>query len=213
MRKNWINAGVLAALTGACLWLMPATAEAQRRGGGRGRGGPGVYVQTPGGFSIGVGSGYYDRGYRGGYYGGYYGGSYYDRGYWDRGYYPRYSYYGSRPWYSGSSYWSPGYSYSYPSTTYYAPETVYYEAETPVRDNSVAHIMVHLPSPNAEVWLDGRPTSQRGTERTFVTPRLNPGSSYTYEVRARWMEDGQPIERTRMVRFQTGETVHVDFNQ
>lgn len=220
MRNNWIKAGVLTALTGACLWFIPSTAEAQRRGGGgRGQGGTGVYVQTPGGFSVGVGSGRSYGGYGGYGYGGYgYGG--YRGGYYDRGYYPRYSSYGYstygyRPWYSSSygSYYSRP-SYVYPSTPYYAPQTVYYEAETPtVRSDAVAHIMVHVPSANAEVWLDGQPTSQRGMERTFMTPRLNPGSTYTYEVRARWTENGQPIERTRTVRFQTGQTIHVDFNQ
>ena len=226
MRSNWFKAGTLVALTGACLWFTPGIAEAQRRGGGGGSRG-GVVVQTPGGFSVGVGntgryggygSGYggYGSGYGGyGYgsgYGGYgydrgYRGGYYDRGYYDRGYSPRYSYYGS------PSYYSPAYSYSYPSTTYStAPATSYYEAETPTRDNATAQIMVHVPA-NAEVWLDGQPTSQRGMERTFVTPRLNSGRTYTYEVKARWMDNGQPVEQTRTVRFQTGQTVHVDFNR
>jgi uncharacterized protein (TIGR03000 family) len=73
--------------------------------------------------------------------------------------------------------------------------------------------MVRVPSSNAEVWLDGQPTSQGGMDRTFMTPRLNSGSTYTYEVKARWMENGQPVEQTRTVRFQTGQTVNVDFNR
>ena len=208
MRRKWFNVGILVALTGACLWFTPSTAEAQRRGRGWGWGNSGMYV-SPGGVTWGN-PGYY-RGY--------------DRGYWDRGYYPRYSYYGSRPWYSDSYYWSPSYrysypstayyypstSYSYPSTTYSAPQTVYYEAETSTP--STARIMVRVPSSNAEVWLDGQPTSQSGMERTFMTPRLNSGSTYTYEVKARWMENGQPVEQTRTVRFQPGQTVNVDFTR
>lgn len=216
MRSNWFKSSVLVALTGACLWFTPGTAEAQWRGGGGGSRG-GVVVQTPGGFSVGVGNtrGYGGYGYGGygyGNYGGYRGG-YYDRGYYDRGYsYPRSSYYGYGGRYSDSYYSAPAYRYSAPSTVY-TPETVYYEAETPTRSSSTAQITVHVPSANAEIWLDGQPTSQRGMQRTFVTPRLNAGSTYTYEIKARWMENGQPVEQTRSVRFQTGQTVRVDFNQ
>jgi uncharacterized protein (TIGR03000 family) len=53
--------------------------------------------------------------------------------------------------------------------------------------------------------------SQAVFERVFVTPPLDVGSSYTYSIRARWTEDGKPVEQTRNVPVKTGAQVRVDF--
>ena len=185
--------GVALFLATASLLFAPVTAEAQRRGWGS-RGG-GVRVE------VGVGSrGYYDRGFYGrGYYGsGYYGPSYYG----GRGsyYYPRY--------YSS---WVPDYSYR----NYYQPYSMVeteYSNVPPVQEANTAQVIVHVPAADAEVWFSGTQTAQSGLERSFVTPPLNFDSSYSYEIRARWRaSNGQTIDHTRTVRFQAGQTVHVDF--
>jgi uncharacterized protein (TIGR03000 family) len=74
----------------------------------------------------------------------------------------------------------------------------------------VAHIDVVVP-PNAQVFFDGEQTRQRGQFRRFVTPSLDPGQSFTYEIKAVWDENGNKVERTRKVHVRAGQQRSVDF--
>jgi uncharacterized protein (TIGR03000 family) len=202
MRKLYTSALVVL-LSGAGFLLTPGSAEAQRGG---------VRVRTPN-FSLNVGNsrGYYDRGY--------YDRGYYGRGY-DRGYYGNYY----APYrYAPYRYSSSPYYYSYPRSTYYDSYPTYsyqyspssYQSNYPAttsRDTSVL-VKVHVPDPNAEIWFEGSKTSQHGTVREFQSPPLDPGRQYTYTVRARWMENGREVDRSRAVQVQGGQQVHVDFTK
>jgi uncharacterized protein (TIGR03000 family) len=64
---------------------------------------------------------------------------------------------------------------------------------------------------DAQVWFSGEPTTQRGSPRLFVTPSLAEGKALTYEVRARWTEDGKAVEQTRQVVVHPGDRITVDF--
>jgi uncharacterized protein (TIGR03000 family) len=46
------------------------------------------------------------------------------------------------------------------------------------------------------VWVDGTRTWKTGPDRNFVTPPLKPGTAFEYQIKARWMEDGKPVEGT-----------------
>jgi uncharacterized protein (TIGR03000 family) len=72
-------------------------------------------------------------------------------------------------------------------------------------------VEVRVPA-NAELWFEGSKTAQRGASRVFTSPALEPGSSYLYEVRARWTDKGDLVERTRTVRVRAGERILVDFS-
>jgi uncharacterized protein (TIGR03000 family) len=74
-----------------------------------------------------------------------------------------------------------------------------------------AGFVVRLPDPNAEVWFGDHKTQQRGTLRRFESGALEPGGPYTFHVKARCMQDGRPVEQTRDVQAQAGQTVTVDF--
>jgi uncharacterized protein (TIGR03000 family) len=163
----------------------------------------------------GWGLGYW--GYPGYYYGGGYG---YSPDYYD--YSPTY-YYDLSP--SVYSYSAPAYGYASPYTDLgYSPSLTtqsFYNAPLPAdtyggspgyggADANAARVRVRVP-PGTTVWFDGDRTSQTGTERNFVSPPLEPGRGYTYEVRARWMEGNRPMEDTRQVRVRAGETTTVDF--
>jgi uncharacterized protein (TIGR03000 family) len=78
-------------------------------------------------------------------------------------------------------------------------------------EESPARVTVRLPDADAQVWVEGKPTRQRGSRREFVSPPLDPGQNYTYEVRAVWTESGREVERTRTVRVRAGGTTTVDF--
>jgi uncharacterized protein (TIGR03000 family) len=88
---------------------------------------------------------------------------------------------------------------------------------TPSVDRSNAHpnaaaidVMV---SPNAKLWVDGVETRQQGTARFFESPPLVPGKTYTYDVKAVWMdENGKKVERHRTIEVQAGSHVTVDFH-
>ena len=59
-----------------------------------------------------------------------------------------------------------------------------------------AFIQVRVPAA-AEIWFDGEKTSQTGSVRDFVSPALQTGRSFTYEIRARWTDEGgKVIEKT-----------------
>jgi len=184
---------------------------------GYGYGGYPGYGYRPGvGFGIGLGTGLglgYGLGaYRSGY--GYGGG--YSSGY-------------------GGTYYAPSTTYIEPSTTYVEPSATYVEpsatyvdpgypqvAGTPAdssRDSlyyapepvdNTARLRILVPA-DAKVWVGGQETGQSGQEREFGSPPLTPGKSFTYEVKARWMQNGEPVEQTRKVKVMANRTTTVDF--
>jgi uncharacterized protein (TIGR03000 family) len=81
----------------------------------------------------------------------------------------------------------------------------------PVPTENLAHIHVIVPA-GASLWFNGALTTQLGAERDFTSPSLTPGTAFTYEIKARWMQDGRPVEQTREVEVRAGQTTTVDFN-
>ncbi|HVS35606.1 MAG TPA: TIGR03000 domain-containing protein [Gemmataceae bacterium] len=75
---------------------------------------------------------------------------------------------------------------------------------------TAAVLRVHVPA-DAEVWVSGDATTQRGEQRRFITPPLEAGRNQGYTLRARWMEGGKPVERTEDVRVHPGDRLTVDF--
>jgi uncharacterized protein (TIGR03000 family) len=214
------------ALAAAVLFFAAGPAAAQRGGGGHGGGGGGPH--GPGGGGGGGSRGGWGNYGGSGYHGGYGYGRYYGHG----GYYPGWYGFGIgigySPYFDGGSYSSAGY-YGIPSLGDYAsletpvPYSRFYPprpadpgpnapggAATPADDK--AHVRVVVPA-GAEVWFDGERTSQSGSLREFVSPPLAPDDMYAYEVRARWMENGKPVEQTRRVLVRAGALTTVDFTR
>jgi uncharacterized protein (TIGR03000 family) len=152
---------------------------------------------------------------------------------------PSYSFGYSPSYYSGYTYPSGGYTYSQPGMTYSYPSSGYtssgfqnitpssgytstypiettsgqtfYGATTSVQSDRSAHVEVQVPA-NAEIWFEGQKTNQTGTVRHFTSPPLEPGQQYTYEIRAKWMENGQEVNRTKRQSVQAGSNVSVNFS-
>jgi uncharacterized protein (TIGR03000 family) len=74
----------------------------------------------------------------------------------------------------------------------------------------VGYVHVRVP-PAAQVLFDNAPTQQKGPDRVFVTPPLDGSRGGSYQVTARWTQNGAPINVTRMVPVMPGRTVDVDF--
>jgi uncharacterized protein (TIGR03000 family) len=130
--------------------------------------------------------------------------------------------------YPGYTY--PGYGYGpYYSATYIAP--LVYTASTatalprmrsavypaiPYRtspaEGTRAYIDLHVPAAGAQVWFDGVLTQQTGIDRHFITPPLEPGASYTFEIRASWRGmDGKQLSRLQRVDIRAGDQRSVNF--
>jgi uncharacterized protein (TIGR03000 family) len=215
MRQYRVWAAAL--LGAAALLAAPATSSAQVS---IGLGRYGISFGTPYYYSP-----YYSYGYYPslGYYSGY---SYYPS-YGSYGYYPsRWGYSNTPSYYGSGSNWAyPSYNYSaYPSSDYYSTPATSNGYYAPANAGSsyaygassqqganTARLNVRLPAADAEVWFDDKPTQQRGTMREFASPPLNPDKNYTYEVRARWMENGKTMERTKKVAVRANGVATVDF--
>jgi len=206
MFKRWVTITGAVLVAAAGLLLTPATAPAQH-GGGHGGGGHGGGGHGGGGH----GGGYYGGGYGRGYYGGGYG-----RGYYGRGYYPGY-YGGYYPGYYGNYDYAPDYdTYSAAPDYYTTPAPDYgnapdYGTAPAAPSRNTARVTIHVPDPNADIWFNGTKTAQKGTERVFESPELEPGRDFTYDVRARWMEDGREVEQDRKIEVHAGDRLTANF--
>ena len=66
---------------------------------------------------------------------------------------------------------------------------------------------------NAEISFDGAKTTQTGSRRSFVSPPLKPGSEYTYDIKAKWMENGREVSQSRTIPVRAGQRLTVDLTQ
>jgi uncharacterized protein (TIGR03000 family) len=89
-----------------------------------------------------------------------------------------------------------------PTTT----RTAFYAPDAP----TTATISVRVPA-SAMVMFDGQKTTQTGTFRQFVSPTLERGSTYTYQIQAKWTENGREFDQTRTINVLAGREVVVDF--
>jgi uncharacterized protein (TIGR03000 family) len=94
--------------------------------------------------------------------------------------------------------------------------TIARQSNYPLPENPTAtgpaHLDVRLPA-EAELWVDGKKTSQSGENRKFTTPDLKPGQEYVYEMRAQWNGKDGKKEEIRRIAFRAGEQVKVDFTK
>ena len=238
LRRTFAIGGTLL-VSAALVFLTPSASQA--RGGGHGGGGFHGGSFHGGGFHAGGYhyGGYHYGGYHyGGYhyrpnYGGYHYGGYHYRPYYGGyyGYYPyyynNYPYYGSYPYYSTStpssgSVYDPGYSSSSyqpaPSSTDGVtaggstlgsdqPSSAF---TSPGQGDTSAHLTVTVPA-DAEIWFEGTAMTSTGPVREFTSPPLTPGKKYTYDVRARWNENGHEVTQTQQVEVTAGGLANVFF--
>jgi uncharacterized protein (TIGR03000 family) len=95
--------------------------------------------------------------------------------------------------------------YSYPSVPT-VPDTY------AVPNENAVYIRVQVP-PDAEVWVEGQKTTEKGPVRFFESPPLTPGRKYVYHIKARWTEDGREVEQTREVPVYAGDKFSINFTK
>jgi uncharacterized protein (TIGR03000 family) len=116
----------------------------------------------------------------------------YDYGY---GYDPYY--YDTDPYSSSSPTDDPGYD---------GP----YTALMPNEADNMAHLTVNAPA-DAQILVDGTPTVSTGPVRRFHSPPLAPGRHYSYNVEARWNDNGHEVTQTQKVDVTAGAHPNVKF--
>jgi uncharacterized protein (TIGR03000 family) len=84
--------------------------------------------------------------------------------------------------------------------------------QQPPAGRAPAEITVVVPA-DAEIFFDGAPTTSRGTRRAFVSPPLEPGRDYHYDVLVRWKVDGKAVEEMRRVAVRAGGKTEVAFGK
>jgi len=128
------------------------------------------------------------------------------------GYYPYSSmYYPYSDDYLSDSYATEPYDDSYlGSGSTYNPSYSSSSYQPPQQDNLTANVTVTLPA-DAELWFNGTKLNSTGTVREFRTPPLALGHKYTYDIRARWNEDGHPVTQTQEVTVTPGGLVRLEF--
>jgi uncharacterized protein (TIGR03000 family) len=65
-------------------------------------------------------------------------------------------------------------------------------------------LMAHLPE-DAQVWIDGDPTTSTGKERFYRSPALTAGKEYHYSVRVAWAEDGHWVSKETSIPVTAGQ--------
>ena len=237
-RSSWLM--MLAAVTALAT---ASDAFAQRGGrGGRGGGGDGNRGGYRGGGGRNDGwrnnnwGGSYNNNWGGNNWGSYgygnnFGGRYYGdgvRGYYNDGNFGISIGLGNRPYYNryyGDRIYSRGYyrggvyvPYTGNDVTveraYVSPDyTGTANTEDAALVNSTAMLGILMPTADAELWFEGVKSDDKGLEREFRTPKIEPNKDYSYDLKARWMENGKEMERVRHVTFRAGEAVMVDFRK
>ncbi len=71
-------------------------------------------------------------------------------------------------------------------------------------------LLVDIPE-EARVFVNGKPTSSKGTSRRFVSRNLESGSSYRFEVRAEQEVNGRVLSKNQTVVLTPGSTEAIAF--
>jgi uncharacterized protein (TIGR03000 family) len=209
------------------LFVLVSSGNAQHGGGGHGGGGHGGGGHGGGGHSGGYGGHYggYGGHYggNGGHYSGYSGhhdGQHHDGQHHDDhhhnnffgfgffGFWPYWGYYSPYVYWYGPRYGYDGGYGAYNGDGAYDDE--YYQpkdsqpSSVPAEDGNKARIMVIVPDSEARLWVENVLTAQKGTERLFISPPLEPGERYHYTIRATWKENGREVSKEQKVTVRSG---------
>ena len=76
------------------------------------------------------------------------------------------------------------------------------------RTNAPATIIVSLPE-SAKLTVDGAATTSTSSTRVLVSPTLNAGQDYHYDLKAEVVVDGKPVVIAKQITVRAGEETRV----
>ena len=99
-----------------------------------------------------------------------------------------------------------------PGVPAYSPSPVVTSWARPAAGPAAATLVVRLP-PDARLTIDGDPTRSTAGTRWFITPPLEPGRAFHYELQAEVERGGKRLTQTREVAVRAGQQtdVTIDF--
>jgi uncharacterized protein (TIGR03000 family) len=75
-------------------------------------------------------------------------------------------------------------------------------------------LRVLVPQGDAKLFIDNKLTEQKGDERLFQSPPIEPGYSYRYTVTAKWWPNNYTeVIRTRTIDVKAGQTATIDLRK
>lgn len=124
----------------------------------------------------------------------------------------------------GASPWVGGYAYAPMMSGYGTPlvmgspalgnagmtQSFFFDPNNANQANE-ATIIVHLPA-EATLTIDGQPTQSKSGTRTFTSPPLEPGKTYSYTLRAEMNRDGRLQNVKKTIDVQAGRPTEVTLN-
>jgi len=78
-------------------------------------------------------------------------------------------------------------------------------------DQTRAKVIIEVPA-QARLYIDDQVMPNKAGKRTFVTPPLQPGQTYFYDVKIELVSDGQQQVQTTRVVLRPGDVVAASFN-
>ncbi len=99
-------------------------------------------------------------------------------------------------------YWGPGMGYYAGSPS---------RATTSTATNN-ALLTVDVPA-EAKIFVNDRPTTSTGPVRQYISRDLQPGTTYSYKVRAEYMRDDKPVSEEKTVQLTAGQITALDFTE
>jgi len=81
---------------------------------------------------------------------------------------------------------------------------------SPSPADNETHMTVNVPA-DAQILVDGVPMTSTGPVRHFHSPPLTPGRDYSYNVEARWNDNGKEVTKTQKVSVSAGSHPTVNF--
>jgi len=64
---------------------------------------------------------------------------------------------------------------------------------------------------NAEVWIQGKKMDEKGTERRFNLPSLDPRTTHDYDIRVDWTENGRKKSDTAHLNVRAGDQQSITY--
>jgi len=84
--------------------------------------------------------------------------------------------------------------------------------EEQISSDGPARIVVKLPA-DARLTIDGAATRSTSAVRTFESPTLKAGRTYSYVLEARFTKDGEEVVVSKKVEVTPGKTTEVELNK
>ncbi|HEV8058918.1 MAG TPA: TIGR03000 domain-containing protein [Gemmataceae bacterium] len=76
-----------------------------------------------------------------------------------------------------------------------------------------AEFSIKVPAADAKLFFNDKLVEQQGTERKLITPALASGLTYTYRVRATWLENGQEKSQEQKLQAVPGQALNLAFGE